>query len=88
MSAAKGYADELLGEGIRAEVSDTSETLPKRIRSAEVERIPYMVVIGEKEIADGSVSVRTRGEKGSRSASRAEFVARVVERARTRAFEP
>ena len=88
MSAAKGYADELLREGIRAEVSDTSETLPKRIRSAEVERIPYMVVIGEKEIADGSVSVRTRGEKGSRSASRAEFAARVVERARTRAFEP
>ena len=87
-AAAQGYAHELSREGLRTEVSDTSETLPKRIRSAEIERIPYMVVIGEKEVADGSVSVRTRGEKGARSRSRAEFAAHATERVRTRAFEP
>ncbi|MGI0054602.1 MAG: threonine--tRNA ligase [Thermoplasmata archaeon] len=86
--AASAYQQELLLAGVRAEASDTAETLPKRIRSAELDRIPYMVVIGEKEIADSTVSVRTRGEKGARARSRPEFLAHVLERLRARHFEP
>ncbi|MGI0140651.1 MAG: threonine--tRNA ligase, partial [Thermoplasmata archaeon] len=86
--AASAYRQELLLAGVRAEASDTGETLPKRIRTAELDRVPYMVVIGEKEIADSTVSVRTRGEKGARARSRPEFLAHVLERLRARHFEP
>jgi threonyl-tRNA synthetase len=85
---AQAYRDELLAAGIRADLAEPVESLPKRIRTAEVERIPYMVVIGDKEVADGSIAVRTRGIKETRKLSPAEFLALVLERVHHRSFEP
>ena len=48
---------------IRASVDDRNETLGKRIRDNELKRIPYIVVVGEKEQAEGTVSVRRQGGK-------------------------
>ncbi len=53
--------EELKENGIRAEIYESGETLPKRIREAELQKIPYILIVGEKEEKDKSVSVRKRG---------------------------
>ena len=57
----------LVDEGIRTAVDLRNERLQKKIRDAEVEKTPYMVVVGEKEAASGSISVRSKskGDLGS-----------------------
>ncbi len=47
---------------VRAEVDDRNEKVGRKIRDNEMKKIPYMVVVGEKEQADGTVAVRKRGE--------------------------
>ena len=55
--------------GIRADVDDTDNTLNKKIMNAEKEWVPYICVVGEKEIANGTVAVRIRAEKDKKSVS-------------------
>ena len=57
----------LLDEGIRASIDDSNETLNKRIRNAEVNKIPYVLVVGEREAAQEAVAVRIKGvgDKGA-----------------------
>jgi threonyl-tRNA synthetase len=86
--AAQGLAAELRADHLRVEVAGTEESLGKRVRLAEVERVPYVVVLGEKEAADGTVALRVRGTKENRSLSRPEFRALAVERVRGRSFDP
>jgi threonyl-tRNA synthetase len=50
---------------IRVDIDDSSSTLQKKIREAEQEWIPYIIVIGEKEVESGCLSVRDRENKGS-----------------------
>ena len=50
--------EELKKENIRVEMTDANETLGKRIREAEMQKIPYVLVVGEKEEKNGTVSVR------------------------------
>ncbi|TSA45745.1 threonine--tRNA ligase [bacterium] len=61
------YAGDVLkilkSAGIRAELDDRSESVGKKIREAEKQKIPYMLIVGKKEMDGGSVSVRQRGEK-------------------------
>lgn len=47
-------------EGIRAEVDDRSERMNLKIREAQLEKVPYMLVVGDKEMAAGAVSIRLR----------------------------
>ena len=58
------YADKVYTEfsnnGIRAEVDDRSERMNLKIRQAQLEKIPYMAIVGDKETADNTVSVRCR----------------------------
>ena len=58
---------------IRAHVDVRSETIGKRIRDAEIKKIPYMVIIGEKEMQDKSISVRKRGKEDLGSMSCVDF---------------
>lgn len=60
-------AKELGGQEIRAIVDDRNEKIGRKIRDNEMKRIPYMLVVGEKEAENGEVSVRKQGEgdKGS-----------------------
>jgi threonyl-tRNA synthetase len=85
---AAGFADELTAAGVRTEVTSTEDSLGKRVRTAELDRIPYVVVVGDKELAEESVAVRVRGTKESHSMSRAEFVRYVTDRIRRREFDP
>ncbi len=59
--ADKVYA-ELKSEGIRVEINKNNETLGKKIRAAEMQKIPYLLVIGDKEIEAESVAVRKRSD--------------------------
>lgn len=58
----KKVFDELAAAGIRAELADANESLGKRIREAELMKVPYVLVVGEKEEGGGTVNVR--GRKG------------------------
>ncbi len=52
--------DSLAGEQLRVELDARSESIGRKIREAELRKIPYMLVVGEREQGDGAVSVRTR----------------------------
>ena len=60
------YANEvskkLTALGFRVSVDDRSEKIGYKIREAQLEKIPYMLLVGDKEIEDGAVSIRKRGE--------------------------
>ncbi len=66
---AKKIQEKLREQGVRAEVDDRSEKMEYKIREAQIEKIPYTVVIGNKEVANNSVAVRKykEGDKGSMS---------------------
>ena len=59
--------DALLEKGLRVELDDRSEKIGYKIREAQLEKIPYMLVLGEKEQQNGQASVRSRksGELGA-----------------------
>ncbi|MBL7071496.1 MAG: threonine--tRNA ligase [Candidatus Omnitrophica bacterium] len=65
-SSQNGYAEalkeELAAEGLRAKVDIRDEKMQKKIREAELEKIPYMLVVGEKETGTGTVAVRSKKE--------------------------
>jgi threonyl-tRNA synthetase len=85
---AEGFANELKASGVRTEVAGTEESLSKRVRTAELDRIPYVLVVGDKELAEGSAAVRFRGTRETRSMSRAEFLRYVTDRIHRREFDP
>lgn len=60
--------------GLRVEVDDTAEGLGKKIRNAELEKIPYMLVVGEKEFAAGTIAVRDYATKKQEVMTVAEFL--------------
>jgi threonyl-tRNA synthetase len=60
---------------IRAELDSRAEPLAARVRDSELEKVPYVLVLGDREIAEGSVSVRTRGSSESRSLPLSEWMA-------------
>ena len=56
----RGVAAELLAAGLRVELDESNEKLGYKIRQAQLEKVPYMLVVGAKEAAQGSVAVRLR----------------------------
>jgi len=60
VSYAHKVGNELKDEGIRVQVDDRSERMNLKIREAQLEKIPYMLVVGDKEMASSGVSVRAR----------------------------
>ena len=64
---------------IRALVDNRNEKTGRKIRDAEVSKIPFMVIVGEKEEAEGTVSVRKHGEGDLGTFSIEEFVSMVIE---------
>ncbi|TDI85205.1 MAG: threonine--tRNA ligase [Chloroflexi bacterium] len=60
---AQGVADQLREAGLRIELDDRSERMNAKIRDAQVQKVPYMLVMGDREIEAGQVSVRLRSEE-------------------------
>jgi len=59
---------------IRASIDERNETVGKRIRENEMKRIPYLLIVGEKEETTGTVSVRRQGEGDQGTMKPEEFV--------------
>ncbi|HUV42324.1 MAG TPA: threonine--tRNA ligase [Patescibacteria group bacterium] len=55
--------DQIKKEAIRAKLDNRSETTSKKIRNAEIQKIPYILVVGDKEVEAKNINVRVRGEK-------------------------
>ena len=73
------FKRELEAKGIRVDIDDRNETVGKKIRNAQLEKAPYMLIIGEKEVADGAVAVRSRKDGDLGVMSMADFVAHISE---------
>ncbi|TXH59957.1 MAG: threonine--tRNA ligase [Bacteroidia bacterium] len=75
------YADSLMAAlkkaNIRAELDNRAEKIGRKIRDAEVEKIPYMLVMGERDVEQGVVNVRKHGEGDLGAFSLADFIARI-----------
>jgi threonyl-tRNA synthetase len=60
------YAEQVFAEfkkaGVRVEIDDRNEKIGKKIRDTEIMKVPYMLVIGEKEVAENKLSVRRQGK--------------------------
>ena len=64
----KSVLKELMENGVRAEIDEASESLGKKIRDAKTQKIPYLLVIGDKEVESKEVTVESRkGNEGSQS---------------------
>jgi threonyl-tRNA synthetase len=74
---AAGVRDELLEDGLRVELDERSESVGRKIRDAELRKVPYMLVVGEREQADAAVSVRAHGAGDEGSVAVAEFSRRL-----------
>ena len=71
---AGGIVDELRNAGWRAELDDRNEKLGYKIREAQLEKIPYAVVIGDREVTDGTIAPRRRGGENLKPVSVKEFM--------------
>jgi threonyl-tRNA synthetase len=74
---ARRVADELREAGVRVEIDERSESVGKKIRDAELGRYPYMLVVGDREEAGGTVAVRSHEEGELGAMPTAELVARI-----------
>lgn len=70
-------AQEFKQEGIRVEVDKSDETVGKKIRKAEKQKIPYMLVIGDKEMSSPNLHARIRGEQDVIELSKKDFIKRI-----------
>lgn len=75
--AAKKVHSELQRAKIRSEVDTRQETLQAKIRDATLQKVPYMAIIGDKEVASKNISVRTRDGKDLGSLSLSQFLQKV-----------
>jgi threonyl-tRNA synthetase len=74
---AKGVRDQLLAAGIRAELDSRSEKIGFKIREASMEKVPYILVVGDKEVQQNAVAVRERGGKDLGAMPLAEFMTKL-----------
>jgi len=87
--AARALHERLRGAGIRSHLDERNETLNYRIRDGELQKIPYMAVVGQREADAGSVAVRGRGAGNKQVVlSIADFVAKLQEEVSTRSLTP
>lgn len=77
---AQQVADELRAHGGRIEVYDQNEPMRVKIAKAQGQRVPYMLVIGDKEVENGEVAVRERHE-GDLGSMKLEYFANIIEEA-------
>jgi threonyl-tRNA synthetase len=83
----QSFVDSLRAAGVRAEVDDSDERMQKKIRTAQQQKIPFMVIAGDSDVADGTVSFRYRDGSQRNGVPRDEAVAHVVEVIRSRTNE-
>ncbi len=74
---AREVGSELRAAGLRVEVNDSDETINAKIRDGELEKVPYLLVVGQKEAGAGLVAVRSRVKGDEGATTRASFIERI-----------
>ena len=77
---ARKVRDSLAGEGMRVEVDDSLNSMQKKIRENARQKVPYLLIVGDQEIEEGTVNVRERGEKQQEALGLEEFAVRAREK--------
>lgn len=72
----KGVVQQLKAAGIRAELDSSSNRMGNKIRQAQEQKVPYMLVVGKREVENKMVSVRLRSEEDLGALSVADFIQR------------
>src|SRR3712207_2468374 len=76
--AANVVAGRLREAGVRAQVDDRTESVGRKIRDAELRKVPFMLVVGDREADEGTVAVREHGKGDTGTVAVEEFAARVA----------
>ncbi len=76
---ARDVRDQLHDAGVRVQVDDRDETLSYRIREGEKQKVPYLLIVGDREVEDGTVSVRDREEGDIGAVSVSAFIKKTEE---------
>ena len=84
---ARSVCDTLNAAGFRVELDDRSEKIGYKIREAQLEKVPYMLIVGDKEVESGTVGVRARKEGDIGAMSLEDFMARLREQVETKAID-
>lgn len=84
MSYAREVTNQLKASGIRVALDEDNETLGKKIRNAKMQKIPYLVVIGDKELEEKMITVESRGEEKGVKMSVADFSDKILEEINSR----
>ena len=84
MEYARGVYDQLKAAGIRTELDRKDEKVGYKIRQAQLEKVPFMLVLGEKEAAEGKITVRSRDKGDLGVADLSTFIADVKKMTETR----
>lgn len=79
-------AKELKEKGVRIELVEEADSLGKKIRNAEASKVPYMLIVGEKEAESGQVSVRQRGQKDLGVMTLDDFAEKVIKENKEKAL--
>ena len=74
--------DELKSQGVRVHIDDRNEKMGYKIREAQMKKIPYQLVVGDKEVENQEVNVRQYGSKDSKTVEKDEFIWNLVDEIR------
>lgn len=85
---AVNIASRLNEKNVRAEVDDRTETVNNRVRAAEMEWLPYILVVGQKEKISGNLTVKHRGQKATIQMNHEQLVAEIYEGTKGMPFRP
>ncbi|MCI2774604.1 threonine--tRNA ligase [Staphylococcus petrasii] len=79
---AKNLQDELKSQGVRVEIDDRNEKMGYKIREAQMQKIPYQIVVGDKEVENNEVNVRKYGSQDQETIEKDEFIWNLVDEIR------
>lgn len=79
---ARQLQDELKSQGVRVSIDDRNEKMGYRIREAQMQKIPYQIVVGDKEVENNQVNVRQYGSQDQETVEKDEFIWNLVDEIR------
>ena len=79
---AKSIQDDLKSQGVRVEIDDRNEKMGYKIREAQMQKIPYQIVVGDKEVENNEVNVRKYGSQDQETLEKDEFIWNLVDEIR------
>jgi threonyl-tRNA synthetase len=88
VGAAEDLAERLREAGLRPVVDDAKETVGKKVREAQVMKVPYTLVVGDREVESGRLTVRFRDGSETAGVTLETFIERLTEEVRTRSLTP